>query len=105
MPRGDTPIDFSVVIDISGSMQARMGTDGDRLNHAKRAVEILLKQTLRPNDSVGVSTFNTQGVVVQPLQQVGAIDQSSFLQSVQDLRTSGATTLSAGNYTRIALVT
>merc|ERR1719330_642045 len=62
-PRGATPIDLSVVIDISGSMSGTMervndnsATDLSRLAHAKQGVEWLVKEVLRDDDGIAVSS-------------------------------------------------
>mmetsp|Transcript_94095 Transcript_94095/g.148775 ORF Transcript_94095/g.148775 Transcript_94095/m.148775 type:complete len:522 (+) Transcript_94095:74-1639(+) len=99
-PRNEVPIDLSVVIDISGSMGGQMAhcdnTGGNRLEHAKRGVEWLVTEVLRPDDAIAVSSFNNQGHLVQPLTSLKGMDQAAFLQPVRDLRTDGGTTLSAG---------
>jgi len=108
-PRSATPIDLSVVIDISGSMSGCMtrGSDfaggreatedsGNRLQHAIRAVEWLVKEVLRKDDSIAVSTFNHEGHLVQPLTRHGDIDCDLFLEPVRALRCEGGTRLAAG---------
>jgi len=99
-PRNEVPIDLSVVIDISGSMSghmARGNTDGgSRVEHAKRGVEWLVTKVLRDDDAIAVSTFNSEGHLVQPLTCLKDTDRAAFLQPVKDLMTKGCTNLSSG---------
>jgi len=101
-PRDDTPIDLSVVIDISGSMGGQMsagsheGPFDSRLEHAKRGVEWIIKEALRSDDGIAVSSFNSDGHHVQPLTRRGGMDEEAFLGPVRDLRVEGGTILSSG---------
>eukprot|EP00656_Telonema_subtile_P015673 TRINITY_DN18243_c0_g1_i1.p1 TRINITY_DN18243_c0_g1~~TRINITY_DN18243_c0_g1_i1.p1 ORF type:complete len:526 (+),score=158.56 TRINITY_DN18243_c0_g1_i1:88-1665(+) len=100
-PRNADPIDVSVVIDISGSMRGGMGyTVGtamkSRLEHAQLGVQWLVRDVLRPDDRIAVSTFNNTGTSVQPLTRMDQMDKTTFLKPVEDLRCQGGTTLSAG---------
>lgn len=109
-PRNETPIDLSVVIDISGSMSGGMsridGSSSNRLEHSILAVEWLVKEVLRPEDRIAVSTFNTTGHLVQDFTSMDSIlpdpeelaptKQEAFLAPVRALRTNGGTTLAAG---------
>merc|ERR1712023_583875 len=61
-PRGPEPLDLSIVIDISGSMQSNMdqGDAGhmNRLDCAKLGTEWIVREVLRDDDAVAVSSFN-----------------------------------------------
>lgn len=101
MPRDSTPIDLSVVIDISGSMSAAMGRGeeqqaGSRLDHAKLGVQFLVQEVLRPNDRIAVSAFNQDGHLVQPLTTMQEMIPEDFLDPVRALHTNGGTKLAAG---------
>merc|ERR1711959_271772 len=101
MPRDSTPIDLSVVIDISGIMSAAMGRGeeqqaGSRLDHAKLGVQFLVQEVLRPNDRIAVSAFNQDGHLVQPLTTMQEMIPEDFLDPVRALHTNGGTKLAAG---------
>lgn len=105
-PRNETPIDLSVVLDISGSMSAGMTYDsadhtgerrGNRLDFAKMGVEWLVNEVLRPDDGIAVSTFNSQGHAVTPLTRLDTFkDKEEFLAPVRDVNINGGTVLAAG---------
>lgn len=99
-PRGPEPLDLSIVIDISGSMQSRMdqGDAGhmNRLDCAKVGTEWIINEVCRPDDAVAVSTFNQSGHIIQPLTRLDKMDCEDFLVPVQSLSTSGGTRLDAG---------
>lgn len=98
-PRGVMPIDLSIVIDVSGSMNGGMGygssSGGSRLQHAQRAVEWLVYQVLRADDAVAVSAFERHGHTLQPLTRRAEIGED-FLQPIYALTAGGGTTLAAG---------
>lgn len=101
-PRSPQPIELSVVIDVSGSMSCGMDdsrsnlADASRITYARKAVEILLRDCLRSDDCLALSTFNRQGTVLQPLTRLSDIDAEQCLEMVGQLQPGGGTTLSAG---------
>merc|ERR1712070_535148 len=72
----------------------RSGTS--RIDYARRAVELLLRDSLRPTDSIAVSTFNREGRVLTPLCKLSELDEAACLSQVQELTPGGGTTLGAG---------
>mmetsp|Transcript_66028 Transcript_66028/g.137566 ORF Transcript_66028/g.137566 Transcript_66028/m.137566 type:complete len:532 (+) Transcript_66028:198-1793(+) len=103
-PRDATPIDLSVVIDVSGSMSCGMSNEEgnacgnalSRLDCAKRAVSWLVKEVLRPNDRIALSTFNNTGHRLHGLTELAAMDKERWLEACDTLTPSGGTTLCAG---------
>lgn len=59
--RDETPINALICLDISGSMDGGLGTNRktnlSRLKLSVEAVKMFISK-LRPNDSVGLTTFN-----------------------------------------------
>ena len=74
------------VIDVSGSM------DGERLGNVKRALAAFSNR-LRAKDQVSIVTFATDAQVVLPSC---AADVSRLNQSIENLKSGGATNLQAG---------
>mmetsp|Transcript_76149 Transcript_76149/g.114656 ORF Transcript_76149/g.114656 Transcript_76149/m.114656 type:complete len:561 (+) Transcript_76149:126-1808(+) len=100
-PRDATPIDLSVVIDISGSMGAGMAYSEEsrcrsRLDCAKQAVAWLVREVLRADDRIALSLFNTEGHRIHNLTQIDQMDKDEWLQACDAIRKNGGTTLSAG---------
>lgn len=98
-PRSSQPIELSVVIDISSSMSWGMDSSrscASRITYARKAVELLLRDCLRSDDCLALSTFNRQGTVLQPLTRLSDIDAEQCLDMVGQLQPGGGTTLSAG---------
>jgi len=65
--RDDTPLNALICIDVSGSMNGGLGSnrknDLSRLQLSTEAVKMFISK-LRPNDSVGIITFNDVGQVI-----------------------------------------
>lgn len=69
--RDDTSLNAVICLDISGSMNGGLGQNninakGATLSRLKLSIEAIKMfiSKLRPNDSIGITTFNTQGQTI-----------------------------------------
>ncbi len=81
------PLNFSLVLDHSGSMS------GEKLNHLKEAVKLVLDR-MQPWDYVALTIFDDKAQVVAPSQPVSDRDRLKAL--VDGIRDGGGTEMSRG---------
>ena len=86
---GERPLNVTLVLDASGSMQ-----DGNRVDIARSAAEAI-RQSLRPQDRLAVVHF-TDEVVYDLTVAHSSPDAGSVQQSIQQLRPRGSTNVQAG---------
>lgn len=95
------PVNLSLVIDVSGSMDASDGTGKSRLEWAKEAVRMTLAQ-LDERDIFSLVIFNgTSQVIISPQQY---LDSIQALRLIDQLRAGGTTNFAAGLYDGVGLV-
>src|ERR1051325_5907305 len=81
------PLNISVVIDRSGSME------GDKLNYTKQAVKYLVNQ-LDPKDVISIVTYETGVEVLLQPQRIE--DKNEVLKKIDAIVTAGSTNLEGG---------
>lgn len=81
------PLNLSLVIDRSTSM------NGDRLNHVKSALEILIEK-LAPDDAISIISFSDRAEIVVPSQP--ANNKKALLAKIRGIFTSGGTEIYQG---------
>ncbi len=81
------PLNLSLVIDRSTSMK------GERLDHVKKALEILIDK-LAPDDIISIISFSDRAEVVVPSQP--ASDKQALLTKTRTIFTSGGTEIYQG---------
>ena len=81
------PLNISVVIDRSGSME------GDKLNYTKQAVKYLVNQ-LDPKDVISIVTYETGVEVLLQPQRIE--DKTDVLNKIDGIVTAGSTNLEGG---------
>ena len=87
------PLNLSVVIDVSGSMEDRDGTEKSRLEWAKEAAIKAIGE-LNRNDYLSIVTFDTASeIVIHPTR---VTDKRSLIAVVKALKTKGTTNLESG---------
>eukprot|EP00936_MAST-01D_sp_MAST-1D-sp1_P000319 g319.t1 len=114
------PLALTLCLDISYSMRAPFPADVEssaeevqsipwatagqqhpsKLDVAKRCLNAIIAQ-LRPEDVLGIATFNHQQQIVLPPTRVAALDLADVKRTVADLHVEGCTDLSGG--LRVAL--
>lgn len=82
-----TPLNLSIVIDRSGSMQ------GDKLANAKKAAIYMIQQ-LKPEDYISIVAYDDQVTVLQ--HSVGVNDKAALISKINSIQTSGSTNLWGG---------
>lgn len=96
--RDDTPINALISLDISGSMGGGLGEDRksnqSRLQLSIEAIKMFISK-LRPNDSVGLTTFNTQGQIVFLPTYKKNLSNDVYNQ-IDAIRTNGGTVVRSG---------
>jgi len=80
------PIDFALVLDVSGSM-----ADDNKIGLMKQAC-LGLEERLGPEDRVSLVSFSTSAQTLFPLQKVGP----EYRRAIQQLIARGGTNISAG---------
>lgn len=89
------PLNVSIVIDRSGSMQ------GEKIEAAKRAAKSAIER-LRPNDTVSVIAYETSVNIVQPAIRIddnfdkAAMTRQQILSAIDTITAAGNTALFAG---------
>lgn len=85
-----------ITLDISGSMSERFeGEPGKtKIQIAQQSLLSLLKQ-LRPDDALGIVLFNHTATILQPIEQISAINKQSLEERILRLRASGGTNISS----------
>jgi Ca-activated chloride channel family protein len=84
------PIDFALVLDVSGSME-----DDNKIGLLKRATKGLLEK-LGPEDRVALVSFSTDAHTVFPLGAIDAASRSRYAAAVDALEARGGTNISGG---------
>lgn len=85
----EPPIDISLVLDVSGSMQ------GDKLKLAKKTTLFVAEQ-LRPCDRLGLITYDTHVSVIQELTPMTDEQKAKFATAVRRIHAGSQTNLSGG---------
>src|SRR3990167_1144059 len=83
------PLSLAAVIDTSASMS------GERLNLAKKTLRFIV-QNLKQTDQLSIVTFGSTTEVILPLTTMSSAQKKKALESVDDVRITGATFLSGG---------
>jgi len=96
---GRPPINFSVILDISGSMS--FAFEGDEKGQSKIAEARNLIVTgilphLKPEDSISIVLFNTHAEVLANFQLVQNINMTELKEKVMKVRANGGTTMNVG---------
>ncbi|MCA8959168.1 MAG: von Willebrand factor type A domain-containing protein [Planctomycetes bacterium] len=82
------PLSLVFVVDVSGSME-----QNNRLGLVQQVITSILPQ-LRPEDSVGIVTFNTQAQIVLPLTPATNVD--AVAEAVRAMKPGGSTNVEHG---------
>jgi hypothetical protein len=96
--RDETPINALICLDISGSMGGGLGSNQksflSRLKLSVEAIKMFISK-LRPNDSVGLTTFNNSGQVVFAPTYKRDLPESVYTQ-LNSITSGGGTTIRSG---------
>jgi len=94
---GRSPLNFVIVLDVSGSMTAHFKGD-DYTPKLRVAIDSILGvlNQLKETDQFGMITFNEQAHVIQPIALWKDIDKASLKEKLMKIREGGGTSLSAG---------
>ena len=84
-----TPLNLSIVIDVSGSMQ------GQKLHQAKAAAHALV-DSLGPQDALSIVHYNDEAVIAVPSRRVRQSAVQELHHAIRDLYADGGTNISAG---------
>ena len=87
-----------IVLDISGSMGGAISygqSKRSRLDLSKEAIKMFVSK-LRDTDSFGLVVFDDKGETLVPCTRKDKLDTNALFAMVEQIKTRGRTTLSAG---------
>ncbi|GMN53581.1 hypothetical protein TIFTF001_022699 [Ficus carica] len=92
------PLDLVTVLDVSGSMNAE-----DRIGNLKIAMQFLIHK-LSPIDRLSVVVFSSDSTRLFPLRHITNESQLEIIETINALRSHGATNMAAGLKTGIQVL-